>query len=161
MEYLNDAKKQLKRLDHSVYVSLKYTRTVDVLRSIITRMIDTLTPLLDTLLTKAKEDGKITDIPKNIPLKCKKIRQTYSDHEKIDEINEMLDFLMFLRKVRRNEDYESINEYRRHVALITEVDGQEVEINLDITHENYDKTKHYIDLVEEVVFGKKEEDYLL
>jgi hypothetical protein len=158
MEYLDDSKKQLKRLDHSVYVSLKYTRTVDVLRSILNRMVDTITPLLDTLLSKAEKEGKINEIPTNIPLKCKKIKEVYSEHERIEELNEMLDFLMFIRKVRRNEDYESINEYRRHVALITEVDGEEVEINLDIIHEYYDKTKDYIILVEEIVFGKKDDD---
>ena len=124
-------------------------------------MVDTITPLLDTLLSKAKADKKIEDIPTNIPLKCKAIKEVYSDNEQIEELTEMLDFLMFIRKVRRVEDYEKINEYRRHVALITEIDGKEVEINLDIVHEYYDKTKAYLLLVDEIVFGKKEEDYLL
>ena len=158
MEYLNNAHDQLKRLDHSVYVSLKYTRTVDVLRSILNRMVDTITPLLDTLLAKAKADKKIEDLPTNIPLKCKAIRGLYADNERMEELTEMLDFLMFIRKVRRAEDYEKINEYRRHVALITEIDGEEVEINLDIIHEYYDKTKAYLLLVDEVVFGKKDDD---
>jgi len=158
MEYLDDAHEQLKRLDHSVYVSLKYTRTVDVLRSILNRMVDTITPLLDTLLSKAKKDGKIEEPPTNIPLKCKKIKEVYAEDERIEELIEMLDFLMFIRKVRRVEDYEKINEYRRHVALITEIDGEEVEINLDIIHEYYDKTKAYLLLVDEIVFGKKDDD---
>ena len=157
MDSLHDAKKQLKRLDHSVYVSLKYTRTVDVLRSIVERMVNTIAPLMDSLLEKAQEDGKVKDIPVNIPLKCRLIREVYGDTEYKDQLNEMIMFFMFLRKVRRAEDFESINEYRRHVALITEIDGEDVEINLDIIHEYYDKTKGFIELVEEVIFGKEDD----
>lgn len=157
MESLKDAKKQLKRLDHSVYVSLKYTRTVDVLKSIVNRMVNTINPLLDSLLEKAKREGKINEIPANVPIKCRLVKEAYSDHEYTEEIKEFLDFFMFLRKVRRAEDYQSINEYRRHVALITEIDGEDVEINLDIIHEYYEKTKKFIEIVDEIILGKKDE----
>lgn len=157
MEYLNDAKKQLKRLDHSVYVSLKYTRTVDVLKSIVERMVETISPLMDSLLAQAKNEGKVKEIPSNIPLKCRLIKEVYAGHIRHDEINKMIDFFMFLRKVRRAEDYESINEYRRHVALITEIDGEDVELNLDKIHEYYDQTKGFINLVEEIIVGKEDD----
>jgi hypothetical protein len=157
MEYLNDAKKQLKRLDHSVYVSLKYTRTVDVLKSIVERMVETIAPLMDSLLVKAKEEGKVKEIPTNIPLKCKLIKEVYAEHPNHEEIDKMIDFFMFLRKVRRAEDYESINEYRRHVALLTEIDGEDVELNLDKVHEYYDQTKRFIELVEEIIVGKEDD----
>ena len=40
--YLDKAKSELKRADHLIFVSLKYTRTVDVIRSIIERLINRL-----------------------------------------------------------------------------------------------------------------------
>ena len=157
MEYLDDAKKQLKRLDHSVYVSLKYTRTVDVLRSIVERMVNTIDPAMDALLNHAKAEGKLTEIPSNVPLKCRLIKEVYSDTEYKERLDDIVKFFMFIRKLRRVEDYESINEYRRHVALITEIDGEDVEINLDIIHEYYDKTKKFIELVNEILFGKEDD----
>ena len=39
IESLEDAKEELKRVDHLIYVSLKYTRTVDVLRNVIERLV--------------------------------------------------------------------------------------------------------------------------
>ena len=42
-EYLVDSKQEINRADHLIYVSLKYTRTVDVIKSIIER--DTLSIL--------------------------------------------------------------------------------------------------------------------
>ena len=38
-ENIENAVSQLKRADHLLYVTLKYTRTVDVIKSIIKRLI--------------------------------------------------------------------------------------------------------------------------
>ena len=40
-EKLEEAFEELKRVDHLIYVSLKYTRTTDVLKNVIDRMITT------------------------------------------------------------------------------------------------------------------------
>ncbi len=40
LESLDLAKEEIKRADHLMYVSLKYTRTVDILKSIIERLIN-------------------------------------------------------------------------------------------------------------------------
>ena len=39
IETLENAKEELKRVDHLIFVSLKYTRTVDVLLNVINRII--------------------------------------------------------------------------------------------------------------------------
>ena len=49
-ESLQDAKEELKRIDHLIYVTLKYTRTVDVFLSIIERMINSYEFIIDVLL---------------------------------------------------------------------------------------------------------------
>ena len=40
IESLENAKEELKRIDHLIYVTLKYTRTVDVLLSVVERMVN-------------------------------------------------------------------------------------------------------------------------
>ncbi|MFP4117508.1 MAG: hypothetical protein ACLFTR_01145 [Candidatus Woesearchaeota archaeon] len=45
-----DVIQEMKRIDHIIFVTLKYTRTVDVLKSIIARMIAAFDFMLDLIL---------------------------------------------------------------------------------------------------------------
>ncbi len=57
-DILRDANEELKRVDHLVYVSLKYTRTVDVILNILNRMVDGYAFMMDLLIKKAQDDGQ-------------------------------------------------------------------------------------------------------
>lgn len=72
-ESLDKAVEELKRIDHLVFVSLKYTRTADVLKSIIQRMINTFSFGFKALLIYAKEQKLIQNI-----LKTKHLGVMYS-----------------------------------------------------------------------------------
>jgi hypothetical protein len=50
IEALDESKEELKRVDHLIYVSLKYTRTVDVLRNVVARLLAALDYALLSLL---------------------------------------------------------------------------------------------------------------
>ena len=62
-ESLTDANEELKRVDHLVYVSLKYTRTVDVIKSVIERLISSVDFMMEALFEYLKEKKKIVDVP--------------------------------------------------------------------------------------------------
>ena len=47
---IEKAKEELKRADHLYYVSLKYTKTVDVIKSIIERLINAFDFTIDSLV---------------------------------------------------------------------------------------------------------------
>jgi len=53
-DYLLEAREELKRLEHIIYVSLKYTRTVDVIVNALTRMVSTFDLIIEAFLEKAK-----------------------------------------------------------------------------------------------------------
>ena len=78
-EYLVNAKEDMKRINHSVYVSLKYTRTVDVIKNILKRMITTLNHIVRDLLEFSIQKDKIKEYPKSIPLRCELVKEIYSD----------------------------------------------------------------------------------
>ena len=63
---LEDAREEMKRADHLLYVSLKYTRTVDVLKSLIDRLINTINAITDELLDYALQKKKIKEKPENL-----------------------------------------------------------------------------------------------
>ena len=57
------AKEELKRIDHLIFVTLKYTRTADIIRTIIGKFILTLDHQTEKYYLIQLEKGKVKDIP--------------------------------------------------------------------------------------------------
>ena len=85
-EYLFEAREELKRLEHIIYVSLKYTRTVDVINNALNRMVSTYDLIIEAFMEKALEEGKLDQIPKSPALKAKKFGDLYPDDAFIQKI---------------------------------------------------------------------------
>ena len=145
---------ELKRVDHLFWVSLKYTRTVDVIKNVIDRLINCIGFGLEALLKYAKEKKLVGSIPENAGLRCDLLKETFPDNpELIDYIN----FYLKLRKLSKAE-YSRREEFRRHVTMIATIDkGEVVEVSIDILKEYYDRTKIFISLVKKTINEEKEE----
>lgn len=147
-EIYRDTVQEMKRIDHIIFVTLKYTRTVDVLQSIITRMIAAFDFILNLILESYREAGEIENYPNSPGLKVDQIRKLVED----DKISEILDFYLMLRRASRSE-FEVINEYKRHVGMVMEKpDGSELIINIDQVTEFYHQMKEYLEYVRNFVF---------
>ena len=139
-ESISLANEELKRVDHLIYVSLKYTRTVDVIRSIITRMITAVEHMLDAHLQRALGEKKIKEISAFPVEKCKILKTVYAQDAVIQET---VEFYLYLRKLLRAE-FTSSQEFRRHVAMtVTMKDEQPIEVNIDKINEFYDSVKRF------------------
>jgi len=149
------AVQELKRVDHLFWVSLKYTRTVDVIKNVIERLINCIGFGLEALLKYAKEKKLVSSVPANAGLRCDLLKETFPDNlEVIDYIN----FYLRLRKLSKAE-YSKREEFRRHVTMIATIDkGEVVEVNIDILKEYYDRTKSFITLVKKIINEEKEEE---
>jgi hypothetical protein len=139
-ESFQEAKEELKRADHLLYVSLKYTRTVDMFRYIIQRLISTFEYLIDIFLKSAKSKKKIKEIPINQAIKCSLLQRIYPDDEKLKDF---LEFYLFLRKLIRSP-YTKEREFRRHVTMTSFIDKREVIVNIDILHDYFKITKEFM-----------------
>lgn len=144
-ETLTKSKEELKRVDHLIYVSLKYTRTVDVLKNVIDRLVNAFDFMVLSLLRRAKDKKKLDKIPTAPIEMCETARELYPEDGKIVEL---IDFYLLLRKITKAE-YESENEYRRHVTMRAEVEGKKLDVNIDEVTEYYKKAKDYIVYIEE------------
>lgn len=127
VDYLNQAVEELKRVNHLVYVSLKYTRTVDVLLNIINRMVDGYTEMWGALLQKLVYEGKIEEVPDAPLQRTALIKEHYDDEE--TQMN--VDLYHLLRKLYRSNP-EREQEFRRHVTMRTIIDGREEIVNIDV-----------------------------
>lgn len=134
IESLSDAKEELKRVDHLIYVSLKYTRTVDVFINTISRMIDAYNHMFDALLKHYLENKLISQLPFSPIEKGKLILSLFPDDKQIQD-NVGLYFM--LRKIFRAKVHEKTQEYRRHVTMKVMVEDREEIINIDIITQYY------------------------
>ena len=145
---------ELKRVDHLFWVSLKYTRTVDVIKHVIDRLINCIGYGLEAILKYAKEKKLIATVPENAGLRCELLKKTFSDNpELIDYIN----FYLRLRKLSKAE-YTKREEFRRHVTMIATIDkGEVVEVSIDTLKEDYEKTRTFLTFVKKIINEEKEE----
>ena len=138
-ESINQAKEELKRVDHLIYVSLKYTRTCDIFKSIIERLINAINFMLEAVLKKIEQEGKIDKIPEQAGLRCNAIKEHVTDAK----ILEIVDFYLGLRKLNRSS-FTRAREFRRHVTMTCTIDTGTVEINIDNITERFNLTKQYL-----------------
>jgi len=131
MEHINDllleAREELKRLEHIIYVSLKYTRTVDVIINALDRLIDVYNLTVEALLEKAKDEKKISVLPKSPALRATRLAETYPEDK---QLQKYLNFYSFLKTIL-NLPYERRREYRRHVTLVVKLKNSTAEANID------------------------------
>ena len=146
-EHLKQARDELKRADHLIYVSLKYTRTVDVLKSIIERLITTMEEGLDALLHSAKNEGKIPAVPTLPRLKVEALKKLHPENA---QLMHYLQFYLLLRKLDKAK-FERSQEYRRHVTMKAHLDDKHAEITIDIISDYFQKAKEFLAFVEELV----------
>lgn len=132
--YLELTKKELKRVDHLIFVSLKYTRTVDVIRNILKRLIDAMDAMLASML-KYQDIEEIHDIPIQ---RVKQLENLVTD----SKLKEILTYYIRLRKIYK-EKYVAHDEYRRPVGMTVKVDGEIIDITIDSIEVMYHEVQDY------------------
>ena len=144
---LAEAERELKRVDHLIYVSLKYTRTVDIIKNTVQRIIDAYDAGISALLKLLKEQGRIETIPKSPGLRVNILADAFVE-EPI--LNDFFSHYRIMREVLRAE-FSRREEFRRHVTMIAQLKGQVLEINIDSVTEDYKKVKTFVKLVESFI----------
>jgi hypothetical protein len=148
-ESLYNAKAELKRADHLISVSLKYTRTVDVIKHIIQRLMAAIEFGMEVLLKYAKEKKRLAAVPTLPRIRLEDTRRLYADNP---DIMHFLDLYVFLKKVDKAK-FDRSQEFRRHVTMTAHLEKEKVEINIDIITDYFEKVTEFIALVEKLVTG--------
>jgi len=152
-EKMNEALEELKRVDHLIYVSLKYTRTVDVILNILNRMIDSYALMIDSLMLYAREKEKISSEPESAIERAELIMRLFaSDTLVVDNMR----LYLLLRKLLRARHIVRENEYRRHVTMKTVVEGREEIVNIDIITNYFMFQREFIMYVKAIIDGQQE-----
>jgi hypothetical protein len=153
-DYLLEAQDELKRLEHIIYVSLKYTRTVDVLANALKRLVSTYDLIIEAYLLRAQEEGKIENLPKSPALRANRVIQIYPEDK---QLTKYLGFYAYLKVVLKLP-HRKREEYRRHVSLIVDHENTTTEIKIDHLM-NCEKYIHrFYTYARDSLIGKPEEE---
>ena len=88
---LENAREELKRIDHLIYVTLKYTRTVDVIKNVIERLINVFDCIIGALLKKLINEGKLENMPPSVAARIETVKKHYPE---IAMMNDFMDFYL-------------------------------------------------------------------
>ena len=125
--------------DHLLYVSLKYTKTSEVIMNLIVRWAVMIEHGFSSMLVHAKKKKMIKTIPLSPKPKIDLIRDVFKGEKAV------IDTLNLFEMFRRVEDLkkESEGEFRKNVALKISYRGEVVKVNLEklkeysVTLENF------------------------
>jgi len=113
--------------DHLLYVSLKYTKTCDVIVNLLLRWRIMIEMAMDVLVDNAKKQKKWKPVPNAPRAKLVQLKKIYASDPIISEtlsLYELFRDIEGLDKVRENE-------FRKGVNLRVTYRGEVVNINLD------------------------------
>lgn len=155
--YIDEAELHLRRAEHQVFVSLKYTRTGDVIINAINRIMEGLQEIIDGLLAIAIKEGKLEEMPESMINKLKKVKELYPEQIVEDGIK----LYRFLNSFMKSKTYAE-NEYRKNVALIGVVNNQETYIDIEVITNYFMVAKEFLKYIKEkakqYIEEEKEED---
>jgi hypothetical protein len=126
--------------DHLLYVSMKYTKTCDVIINLLKRWKIMMDSAFDALLEKSKKLKKLKKIPTAPKLKLDTVKEVFSKEPAVmDAVTEYEMFRLIdgLKKTREGE-------FRKGVCLRVMYKGEETAINLE-------KLKEYSEILERFI----------
>ena len=126
--------------DHLLYVSLKYTKTCDVILNLLLRWRKMIETSIEEILQKAKKKKKISQIPNSPTKKIEDIRNLFKKDKNFQEVLDMYEMFKKIEDLRK----ERIGEFRKNVTLKVFYRGEEININLEKLKEYAEKLEKFI-----------------
>jgi len=131
--------------DHLLYVSLKYTKTCDVILNLLLRWRKMIETSINEILKHAKKKKKIPSVSSNVVGKVEQIRKLFKKNKDFLEVIEMYEMLRKVEDLRK----ERIGEFRKNVTLKIFYRGKEINVNLE-------QLKIYAELLEKFISTTKQ-----
>jgi len=126
--------------DHLLYVSMKYTKTTDVMLNLIVRWQSMIDMAMTRLLEQAKKKKKIKSIPSIPKTKIEVIRKAYKKNPTIIETMDVYEFFKKIDRLRKERE----GEFRKNVTLRVFEGNKPTNIDMD-------KLKEYSEILERFI----------
>ena len=131
--------------DHLLYVSLKYTKTCDVIMNLLLRWRKMIETSIGKILKHAKKKKKISSIPSNPLVQIEEIKRLFKKDKNFLEVIELYEMFRKLEDLR----IERIGEFRKNVTLKIYYQGKEINVNLEQLKVYAEKMEKFVDSTKE------------
>jgi len=131
--------------DHLLYVSLKYTKTCDVIMNLILRWRKMIETSIEKILEHAKKKKKISSVSSNPVGMIEQVKVLFKKDKEFLDVIELYEMFRKIKELR----IERIGEFRKNVTLKVFYRGEEIDINLE-------KLKEYAELLEKFISKVKQ-----
>ncbi|MBS3066317.1 hypothetical protein J4205_00700 [Candidatus Pacearchaeota archaeon] len=126
--------------DHLLYVSLKYTKTSEVIVNLILRWTTMMDYSFERMLQHAKKKKMIKLIPNSPKPKIDLLKEIFKNKKEVMDTIELYDMFRRIDELKK----ESEGEFRKNVALKVYYRGDIIKVNLD-------KLKEYSIILEKFI----------
>lgn len=133
--------------DHLMHVSMKYTKTCDVILNLLERWRSMIEMSFDAILQRKVDDGNIERMPATPKERIEFIRKYF---KKYPAVQETLPLYIFFRRVP-NLDKRREGEFRKNVNLKVIEPNRTTEINLDKLDEYSEVLERFISEVKQIL----------
>ncbi len=149
-ELEDEAREELKRADHLIYITLKYTKTCDVIKNTIQRLINAFDFTFLESLEYAKNKKLIKDIPTTTKQRTDLIKEILKNEQRILGF---IDFYYLLKKIDSSE-FERRAEYRKGITMVVKDKDLTIEVDIETLKNYFEKTKEFRELIKSWIKGE-------
>lgn len=136
--------------DHLLYVSLKYTKTCDVILNLINRWTIMLDDCTQALLEQLKKKKRLKIIPSAPRMKIEIIKNEFKKSPEVMQTMEIYEFFKRINNLRTIRE----SEFRKDVRLKVSDNNKEIIINLDKLKEYSSILEKFISYVKQFLLSK-------
>ncbi len=129
--------------DHLLYVSLKYTKTGDVILNLLSRWKNLMEISFDFLIDNQIEAGKIPECPISPKQRIEFMKKYFKKQQAIQDIIPMYIFFKRVPDLPKTRE----GEFRKNVALKVKLPNELVVINMDMLAEYAEKIERFMNVV--------------
>lgn len=137
---LEEIIKEKTSADHLLYVSLKYTKTCDVILNLIARWKSMIELSFDAILENAVENKKVPNMPGSPKERIEFIKKYFKKNKEVQDVVPLYIFFKRIPDLEKKRE----GEFRKNVNL-------KIVESTKITEINLEKLKEYSDVVESFI----------
>jgi hypothetical protein len=133
--------------DHLMFVSLKYTKTCDVMMNLLARWKSLIERSFDAILEKRCEEGKISCMHATPKQRIEFVKKYFAEDKVIQDV---VPLYIFFKRVPDLATCR-IGEFRKNVCLKVKMPNRDVDINMEKLSEYYDTVEHFMKEVKNIL----------
>lgn len=136
-EEIISPEEEIKRADHLIYVTLKYTRTCDVMKNAVKRMVSAFEMAIQEYLEGLRKARKTSDVPATAKERAVAVKGIIGS-----PVRKYMVLYNMLKKIEKT-DYTAVEEFRKNVTMKIK-SAKPLDVKVKDLYEYLEKTREFV-----------------